>query len=467
MVALEKAGVPTATILSEGFQDDAYASAKAFGMGDIKFTVVPKVYNNITVEESIAQTDPAIDEVIKILTTSTNGHAIEDAVLDNNVDGVTPEVFEGEDQFDALDKYNAAFMDRDWGDGFPLIPPTPERVEAMLKGTTLGPDELICLLPPGTGYATVRKIAINGVMAGCKPEHLPVLMAGAKAMATLDPQDARGWLMSTSAHGPLWIVNGPIAKELGINSKRAALGPGKRSQVNITIGRGLLLMLKNVGHWYTGHLDMDTIGTARKFPMLVAENEDDTPWEPFHVEQGFSRNASTVSVFGTRAEKDIGDQGNNTGPGLLRTIAYGSAIGGGEYIAGLAGEYDDRPRGGKLVLIAPAHAKPIFNDGFSKRAAKSFIHEHSKKPARELINDFNVPDKVRFAWKWLYDLSPMEQEKIILHQHESPDRYWLICVGADDRAKDLAFSVSTPATAEIEHRAPMNGSANGTSNGTS
>ncbi len=456
MVSLEKAGIPTATILSEGFQDDALASAKAFGMGDIKFAVVPKVYNNITVEETLAQTDPAMDEIIKILTTTVNGHAHEEAVLDTK-DDKTSETFEGEDQFGAADAFNAAFMDRDWGDGFPLIPPTQERVEKMLAGTSMDPDELVCLLPPGTGYATVRKIAINAVMAGCKPEHLPVLMAGARALASIDPQDARGWLMSTSAHAPLWMVNGPIAKELGINSGRATLGPGKRSQVNITIGRGFLLMLKNVGHWYTGHLDMDTIGTTRKFPTLIAENEEDSPWEPFHVEQGFRRDASTVTVFGTRAEMDVGDQGNSTGPGILRTIAYAGNMGGGEHIANLHGEYDDRPRGGKLMLIAPAHANPIFNDGFTKKAAKSFIHAHSKRPARELINNFQVLEKVKWGWKWLYDLSPFEQEQTMLHTHETPDRYWLVCVGANDRAKDLIFAASTPGTAEIEHRASVNG----------
>ena len=449
MVLLEKAGIPTATILSEGFQDDARASAKAFGMGDIKFTVVPKVYNNITVEETIAQTDPAIDDLIRLLTTPQDGYEMESAVLDTNTNGL--EAFDGSDQFGALDRFNEEFLDRDWGDGFPLIPPTEARVEAMLKGTTMNPNDVVCLLPPSTGYATVEKIAVNAVMAGCKPEHLPVVIAGCRALATMDPQDARGFLISTSANGPIWVVNGPIAKELGINSGRATLGPGRQSRVNIVIGRGLLLTMKNVGHWYPGHLDMDTIGTTRKFPMLLAENEADSPWEPLSVEQGFSQNANTITVFSTGSEKDVGDQGNSTADGLLRTLAYSCTTGGGEYIAGLAGEYDDRARGGKLLLIAPAHARPISAEGYSKRAAKSFLHQHTKKPARELINSFNVPDKVRFAWKWLYDLSPMEQEKILLPVHESPDRFWIVCVGADDRAKDLIFGTNTPATVEIDN----------------
>ncbi len=451
MVELEKAGIPTCTILSNGFQEDAAASAKAFGMREIRFTVVPKVYNNITVEETVEQTEPAIGEVIKVLTTTEDGYSLESATLREKHD-TSLESYEGVDQLDALDKFNEDFIGNDWGDGFPLYPPTEERVLSILEGTALQPDHVVCMLPPGTGYATVHKIAVNCAMAGCAPEHLPVVIAGAKALTQLDPQEARGMLMSTSANGPLWVVNGPIARELGINSKRATLGPGRQSRVNITIGRALLLTLKNVGHWYPGHLDMDTIGTTRKFPMLVAENEEDTPWEPFHVEQGFEEKSSTITVFGTGSEKDVGDQGNNTAEGLLRTIAYSCTMGGGEYIASLAGEFEDRPRGSTLILIAPAHARPIAADGFSKRAAKSFLHAHAKRPARELINSFNVPDKVRVAWKWLYKLSPMEQEQLMLPVQESPDRYHLVCVGANDRAKDLVFGATSPATVEIEHR---------------
>ena len=448
MVELEKAGIPTVTILSDGFQDDALASAKAFGMAEITHTVVPKVYNNISVDEAIAQTDPVIDDIIRLLTTSENGYSMEAGVIGRRDDAI--ESFEGIDQFDALEKFNNTFLENDWGDGFPLYPPTEERVEAMLKGTTLAPDDLVCMLPPGSGYATVKKIAINAVMAGCKPEHLPVIIAGAKALTQVE---ARGWLVSTSAHGPLWLVNGPIGRELGINSKRATLGPGKQSKVNITIGRGLLLMLKNVGHWYPGQLDMDTIGTVRKFPMLIAENEEDSPWEPYHVEHGFKKESNTITVFGTASETDVSDQGNNTGDGLLRTIAYSCKLGGGAYITGLGGEFEDKPKGNSLILIAPTHAGPIAADGYSKRAAKSFIHAHNKLPARELINNFNIPEKVRIAWKWLYDLSPIEQEQMLLPVQESPDRYHVVCVGANDRAKDLVFGVSDPGTAEIEHRA--------------
>ena len=122
MVELEKASIPTVTILSDGFQNDAIASAKAFGMADITFTVVPKVYNNISVEETISQTTPAVDEIIRLLTTPENGYQMKSAALRGKDDAT--ESFEGTDQFGALEKFNEAFLDNDWGDGFPLIPPT-------------------------------------------------------------------------------------------------------------------------------------------------------------------------------------------------------------------------------------------------------------------------------------------------------------------------------------------------------
>jgi len=451
MVELEKAGIPTVQIVSHGFEEDAEASALAFGLAGIRYVVVPKVYRNLPVDECIAQTDPVVDQLVGPLTTPVDGEKLEE--LAGRTFPTARERFEGRDQFDALERMNEAFLGNDWGDGYPLIPPTEERVEAMLRGTTLDPQDVVCILPPGNGVATVEKMAINAVMAGCKPEHLPVVMAAARAISRMDPTGVRGGLMSTSANAPLILVNGPIAKELGVNWGRCALGPGKVSRVNVVIGRGLVLTLKNVGHWYPGVMDMDTIGTPRKFSHCVAENEEDSPWEPFHVEHGFSRESSTVTVFITAGDRDVGDQGNTTGDALLRTIAYSAIWGGASHIGSLQGEHDESPGGGTLVFIAPAHAHPIAASGYTKRAAKEFLYHHCTAPARRLINSYNVPEKVRTQWKWLYELSPMEQERVILHVHQSPDRYFIACVGAPDRAKDMVFPAGSPSIVEVEHRA--------------
>ena len=197
MVELEKSGVPTVVILSNGFQQDADASAKAFGMGPIPRVEVPLVYNNITTEQTVAQTDPVVDEIMELLTQGITGEDIENQALQ---DAQAKRFrFKGEDQFGALDAFNKDFLDRDWGDGFPLIPPTAEKVERMLSGTTLDPEDVVCMLPPGNGIVTVQKIAVNCVMAGCEPEHLPVVIAACKAISSMEPFEVRGLLMSTSA----------------------------------------------------------------------------------------------------------------------------------------------------------------------------------------------------------------------------------------------------------------------------
>ena len=250
MVELEKAGIPTVVILSNGFQRDADASAKAFGMAPIPRVEVPLVYNNITTDQAIEQTDPVVNEIMELLTKGITGEDIENQALQDAQ--FKRFKFKGEDQFGALDAFNKEFLDRDWGDGFPLIPPTGQKVARMLSGTTLDPEDVVCTLPPGNGIVTVQKIAVNCVMAGCEPEHLPVVIAACKAISNMDPFEARGLLMSTSAGAPLIVVNGPIRNEIGLNYRRATLGPGKMSKVNVTIGRAFTLTLKNGGHWYPG-----------------------------------------------------------------------------------------------------------------------------------------------------------------------------------------------------------------------
>jgi len=448
MVDLEKAGIPTIQILSHGFEEDAEASAKAFGLATIRYVVVPKVYRNLPPDECIEQTDPIIDDLIPPITTAGD--------KDLEVAPAAADVlsFEGEDQYDAFEKMNETFISNDWGDAYPLIPPTADRVADMLKGTTLDPQEVVCQLPPGNGVATVEKIAVNAVMAGCKPEHLPVIIAASKAISQMDRTGVRGGLMSTSANAPLLLVNGPIVKEIGLNWGRCALGPGRISRVNVVIGRAFVLTLKNVGHWYPGVMDMDTIGTPRKFSHCVAENEEDSPWEPYHVELGYPPESSAVTVFITAGDKDVGDQGNTKGDALLRTIGYSAIWGGAAHVGSLQGEFDQSPGGATLVFIAPAHARPIAQSGYkSKWAIKEFLFNHCTSSARQLTNSYNVPEKVRTQWKWLYELSPVEQEQIRLPVHRSPDRYFIACVGANDRAKDMVFPVGTPSTAEIEHRA--------------
>ena len=417
-------------------------------MGPIPRVEVPLVYNNITTEQTVAQ-DPVVDEIMELLTQGITGEEIENQAL-QDASGETFR-FKGEDQFGALDAFNKDFLDRDWGDGFPLIPPTAEKVERMLSGTTLDPEDVVCML-------TARQRHRYGsedrccVMAGCEPEHLPVVIAACKAISSMEPFEVRGLLMSTSAGAPLIVVNGPIRNEIGLNYRRATLGPGKMSKVNVTIGRAFTLTLKNGGHWYPGVLDMDTIGTPRKFSFCIAENEEDSPWAPFHVEKGYRPDQNVVSIFPSGGEHDHGNQGVDTADGLLKSLAA-SCPASSSHIANLHGELDESPGGATLILLAPAHARPIAASGYTKSAAKEFLHQHVKAPASEMVAHFNVPEKVRYEWRWLYDLPPWEQERVMLHGQHDSSRYFIVCVGADDRAKNLIIGSGTPGMAEITDRA--------------
>ena len=170
-------------------------------MPDLQYVVVPWIYRNLDATRVLEQTDGAFDAVVRELTSLRPS-------VDRRVEGADRERFKGSDQLEALESMNQEFLGRDWGDGFPLLPPTTEAVERLLTGTCLAPDHVLCDVAPGWGLATVEKIAINAAMAGAKPEQLPVILAALKALSKLDPEMARFFLMSTGSHASLLLVNG-------------------------------------------------------------------------------------------------------------------------------------------------------------------------------------------------------------------------------------------------------------------
>lgn len=183
---------------------------------------------------------------------------------------------------------------RGWSDGLPVVPPTEERIMHMLSGTTRAPDELVGIVPPNYNTCTVEKVAINAVLAGCKPEFLPVVLAAVET-ALIETFGMHGLLATTFFAGPMIVVNGPITREIGMNARVNALGQGNRA--NATIGRALQLVIRNIGGGVPGGIDRAMLGNPGKYTFCFAEREDDSPWESLAVERGFSPNASTVSLF--------------------------------------------------------------------------------------------------------------------------------------------------------------------------
>ncbi len=420
MVQIERAGTPTVGIIASGFASDAGKSAATLGMPNLKTAVTPEdCITGLTPEQISQQMDLIIKDIEDALTKAVSTD-VPHFDPDARPSPAESEVFEGLDRFDAFERMNVEFLDRGWGDGFPLLPPTPERVQRMLGGTKRDPQEVVTVLAPGLGLATVEKIAINCVMAGCEPEYLPVLLAATEAIA--DPNFNLSMVAtSTGAHTPFLVVNGPLAKKFGMNSGRCALGPGKPSRVNTAIGRALRLIMMNVGHAYPGILDMDSIGSPAKYSMCVAENEDQNPWQPLHVERGYQREQSTLTVFNVRSYMEVDDLASYTAEGVLTSFSATLAHPGGEYMES-GWQYRDRCH--HVLLITPDHARSLARGGFTKQGIREYLYHKTKLPWRILRN--KRPDSFISAdWRWILTVPP----ETLMPCAGSPDWYQIIVVG--------------------------------------
>ncbi|NQW16850.1 MAG: hypothetical protein HQ478_05120 [Chloroflexi bacterium] len=441
MIEIEKAGIPAIPIVSGRFNDDAIASSRAFGMPDLQWVVVPRIYRNLEPELSESQTAEVIDEIIANLTSSGSAR---DSALDHE----STRRYEGDDTFDAVLKMNEDFLRDDLGDGLLLHPPTDEAVAALIAGTCLDANFEVCDMPPGFGIATVEKIAINAAMAGAKPEHMPVIIASVKALSMIGGGGGKSLLMSTSPQAPLLIVNGPVTKELGFNP-RSAIGPGRDNHVNTIVGRAFALCFRNIGYWYPGKMDMDTIGTTRKFIQCLAENEDMSPWPSFAHDRGFKPEESTVSLFITDGELDVQDQGNHTAEGLMKTLAYGCTFG-TRSIQGKGGGVQ------RLILMPPDVAGPIGKEGFSKQEAKEFITKHAVGSLGKMIRYMPLEGEARVSehWEWLRSLTEEQLLDVQIAVMDSPDDCSIVVLGAD-RAKTAVFpSGPSPVTVGVDEYRP-------------
>jgi hypothetical protein len=251
-------------------------------------------------------------------------------------------------------------------DGLPVVAPTPPRVRAAVDASGRRADELIGLVAPRHGRATVEKIAVNAVMAGCRPEYLPVVIAAVEAMC--DPAFAlEGVSGTTDAVAPLLIVNGPVRAALDVNCGVGVFGPGWRA--NATIGRAVRLVWANVGGAGPGVISMSTFAQPGRYTYCIGEREDENPWEPLHVEHGFARADSTVAVLAAEAPQVVVDARSRTARDLLATIARN-----GEAIASHAiGDLGDT-----LLVVSPEHVRTLAADGWSKADARAFLWERMR-----------------------------------------------------------------------------------------
>ena len=269
--------------------------------------------------------------------------------------------------------------DAGFTDGLPVVPPTPERVARMLKGTIRDPTEIIAKVPPLYGDATIEKIAVNAVMAGCKPEYMPVILAALEAICT-DTFNCHGVWATTMSAAPVMVINGPVREKIGLNSGRNALGSGMENRANLTIGRAIKLIVQNVGGAKPGFSEMATVGAATKnFATCFGEREERAEgWEPLHVERGYEAGDSVVTCIALTSCVLLNDQTSRTARQLAGTFAAALKASWSNRSAGLADT---------LLLVCPEHYDTFRRDNWDKRMLRDYIYQHSAVSADELVND--------------------------------------------------------------------------------
>lgn len=297
---------------------------------------------------------------------------------------------------------NDAYYEAKWTDGLPIVPPTEERVEAMVAAVSLSPDTNLGEFPPRWRETTVEQVAVNAVMAGCRPEHFRVVIAGVEAI--LDQTfNLYGLQATTNPAGVMLVTNGPVSKELDINSGFNLFGPGWRS--NATIGRAIRLCMINIGGALPGVGDMTPLGNPNKYGSCIAENEALSPWESFHVEQGYSASDSTVTAVAAMA------------PQNMIVLSAGAT----DILDGLATAFHTSGSNCMhftsevAVVIGPNHADHIANAGFDKNAVREYLWEHSK------ITIDHLPETDLYAVRgWKKDCVHVENGREVMYVTKEP-----------------------------------------------
>lgn len=292
---------------------------------------------------------------------------------------------------------------RGWTDGLPVIPPTPERVSEFLRAAGRDANDTIATVATRRRRITAEKAAINSVMAGCQPEYFRVVLAILDAMAA--PEfNFHGSITSTGGSAQLVIVNGYIRHEIGLNSGVNVLGPGNRA--NATIGRAIRLLLINVCGAVPGVLDQSTHGHGGKYSMVIAEDEESSPWPPLAVDLGADENSSAVTVFAAEGPHNIQDHFSRTGKDVLNAIAMEMAS---------AGSWSD---GQSAVVIAPEHRRLLARDNWTRQAIQEYLYEHATRSTAELERAGKLPP----------DVCP-EDEHEVRRRGISPDDILVVAAG--------------------------------------
>ncbi|HUT68026.1 MAG TPA: hypothetical protein VMW86_05715 [Dehalococcoidales bacterium] len=352
-IFIEEHDTPTVTFAFEHFLNDAMSAASSRGMPVVR--VVPEaIVSECTVIKTIETSITAVfDDMVAALTRPLT--AEEKSPKPREPENPPRIVFKGN-----LEEVNRFFYQRGWTDGLPVIPPTEAAVAEMLTGTDLPADHLVEKLEPRLGKATVERIAINAVMAGCLPTYMPLLIAGVHALAA---SPVCGMMAaSTGSFSPFWLVNGPVAKDINVRFTYGATNPGDIA--NAAIGRAMGLITKNIRGVRKQIEDMGVLGNPGKYSWVAAENEENSPWEPFHVDRGFKKEDSAITVMFPQSFQQMMPFGTDD-KGILATVV-------GSIVPARMGSF--------ALLLTPTNAGSLSSGGWSKKAVKDYIVENTIVP---------------------------------------------------------------------------------------
>ena len=361
-LGIEKIGIPTVTIVTNEFMGLARSTMKSQGVPDMAFVEIQHPVGGIRKEEVEAKAKTIIDDIIQKATLWKSA-ADASTAIESYYPAKTVKIR------GTYDDVNDFYFKQKWTDGFPMIPPTQEKVKAMLAGTSAPPDKVIMKIPPRNGGLTVEGIAINAVMAGCKPEYMPVLVSVFELISKAYDRkwDLRQTQVTTNPVSIMLIVSGPIAKEIGVHSGAGLLGPGYHA--NATIGRAFQTTLRNIGGAHSPSPNQATHGQSGEFSMCIAES-DDNPWGPLRTQLGFKKEDSVVIAFPIFQRRNVNDHWNTTGKGILANIGQEMAV----------VENPMLRSSGIVLLLGPEHASTIIKDKWDLANVRRFLYEWGRVP---------------------------------------------------------------------------------------
>lgn len=315
------------------------------------------------------------------------------------------------------DDVHEFLFDQGFTDGLPVVPPTAERVLRMLSGTRRDSQEIVAKIAPNYAPATVEKIAINAVLAGCRPEHLPVVIAGVEAIAN-KRFNIHGVNATTMGASPVLVVNGPIRERIGMNMGLGVLGQGSRA--NAAIGRAVRLAVRNIGGAKPGGTERSTLGNPMKYTMCFPEWEERSPWDALHVERGFKAEDSVVTAFAMSSGPALCvDQTSRTARQLAGSLALS-----------LEAAHHVRAHNASdaLLVVSPEHVDTLKRDGFTKDDIRDHVQHVTARPLSELAADDDVGGGLP---RERLEAMPAERRERLMPKFAAKENIHIVVAGAE------------------------------------